>query len=347
MTQHASRSIHEIKRDAERSRAELAETVDHLRASVTTARRRMAPDAIKAELSDYARHRGEALLDSARRNPLQAAAVGALAAWPLMRLARAIPLPVAMIGAGLFVTGTKSGQKLSRSALDEAGRRAHDLRDASALAMEAVADKVADAAGVVATSARSAADAVRSTASDAADNVARTAQTLGARAADQAEDAAMQMRRTAEGAVASMQDAAHDSLLTMEDAARGATLTARDTARNTARSATRSARTMIDWAQDNPLVIAGLGVLIGGAIASALPATETERQVAGAVGAGVRTGVKAAAAQGMARAAQAVVRAATNGARPDGDANRQFGNVGAATAAPDEAGESARRSTGG
>lgn len=343
MSRHASRSIHDIERDAERSRAELAETVDRLRASVATARRRMAPEAIKSELSDYARHRGEALLDSARRNPVQAAAVGALAAWPLMRLARAIPLPVALIGAGLFVTGTKPGRRLSRSALDEAGRRAHDLRDASTLAMEAVADKVADAAGAVAGSARSAADAVRSTAATAADNVARTAQTLGARAADQTENAAAQMRRTAEGAVASMQDAAYDSLLTMEDVARGATLTARDTAR----SAARSARTMVDWAQDNPLVVAGIGVLIGGAIASALPATETERQVAGAVGAGVRTGVKAAAAQGVARAAQAVVRVAASGARPDGDANRQFGNAGATTAAPDDAGESARRSTGG
>ncbi len=277
MAQDATRSIHDIKRDAERSRAELAETVDALRASVTAAGRRMAPDALKAEFSGYARHRGEALLDAARRNPVQAAAIGALAPWPLTRLARAVPLPIALICAGRFFTGTRTGQRLARTAMDEAGRRAHDLRDASADAMEVVADKVSDAAGAVATSARSAADVVRSTAANAADSVTQTAQAMGGQVAGEAQHAASAMRRTAQSAVASMQDTAQDALFTMEDAARGATLTARESARNV----TRSARSMTDWAQDNPLVFGALGLAVGGLIASALPTTEIERQAAG------------------------------------------------------------------
>jgi hypothetical protein len=45
--------------------------------------------------------RAEDVTAAARRNPMQAVAVGASVAYPLLRLARAIPLPVLMVGAGV------------------------------------------------------------------------------------------------------------------------------------------------------------------------------------------------------------------------------------------------------
>ena len=51
-----TRSLEEIRRDAERARAGLTQTVDELRSTVTETasdlRERMSPDAIKAEVSE-------------------------------------------------------------------------------------------------------------------------------------------------------------------------------------------------------------------------------------------------------------------------------------------------------
>ncbi|MEA2882181.1 MAG: hypothetical protein QOH32_1437, partial [Bradyrhizobium sp.] len=78
MTQTDTRSLQEIRRDTERTRAGLTHTVEELRTSVTETandiRERIRPEAIKAEVSDYIRSRGEQLMDditaAARKNPL-------------------------------------------------------------------------------------------------------------------------------------------------------------------------------------------------------------------------------------------------------------------------------------
>ena len=144
MSQGDTRSLHEMRRETEQTRAALTTTVEELRGTVTDTaadiKSRLRPDAIKAEVSGYIKSRGEQFLhdftEMARRNPMQAVAIGASIAYPAMRLARAIPLPVLMIGAGLFLTGSNAGRDLTRKASDyaedlsdEARRRAHDLGD--------------------------------------------------------------------------------------------------------------------------------------------------------------------------------------------------------------------------
>src|SRR4051812_11162784 len=133
MPQTDTRSLQQIKRETEQTRAGLTDTVEQLRTSVADTasdiRQRIRPEAIKAEVSDYIRSRGEQLLDdvtaAARRNPMQAVAIGASVAYPLLRMARAVPLPVLMIGAGLFFAGSKTGQAASQKATDMAS----DLSD--------------------------------------------------------------------------------------------------------------------------------------------------------------------------------------------------------------------------
>src|SRR3978361_536917 len=144
MAQNDTRSLQQIKQETEQTRAGLTATVDELRASVPEAANdigeRISPAAIKAEVSGYIRSRGEQLLDevtaAARKNPMQAVAVGASVASPLLRLARPIPLPVLMVGAGLFLTGSKTGKAATQKASEVASdvsdkvmRQAHDLGD--------------------------------------------------------------------------------------------------------------------------------------------------------------------------------------------------------------------------
>src|SRR6201746_1362181 len=133
MQKNANPSLGELKRETEQTRAALSQTVEQLRTSVSETasdiRQRLSPESIKAEVSDYVRSRGERLVEdvtaAARRNPMQAVAVGASVAYPLLRLARAIPLPVLMVRAGLFFAGSKSGQ----SAVQKASDMASDLTD--------------------------------------------------------------------------------------------------------------------------------------------------------------------------------------------------------------------------
>ena len=124
MSQTDTRSLQQIKRETEQTRAGLTSTVEQLKTSVADTasdiRQRISPDAIKAEVSDYIKSRGEQLLNdvtaAARRNPMQAVAVGASFAYPLLRLARAIPLPVLMVGAGLFFSGSQTRQSVPQKA---------------------------------------------------------------------------------------------------------------------------------------------------------------------------------------------------------------------------------------
>src|ERR1700730_10430113 len=139
-----TRSLQQIKRDTEQTRADLSDTVEQLKTSVAETasdiRQRVSPEAIKAEVSGYIKSRGEQFLNdvtaAARRNPMQAVAVGASMAYPLLRLARAIPVPFLMVGAGLFFAGSKSGQAATQKASDVAGdvsgqmeRQAREFRD--------------------------------------------------------------------------------------------------------------------------------------------------------------------------------------------------------------------------
>src|ERR1700752_5111441 len=159
MSQSDPRSLHEIRRETEQTRAALTTTAEELRGTVadtaTDIKNRLRPEAIKAEVSGYIKSRGEQLLQDftgrARRNPMQAVAIGASVAYPVMRLARAVPLPVLMIGAGLFLTGSKTGRDLSRKASDlaeelsdEAQRRAGGLGDQVSQAASDVRGGAAD-----------------------------------------------------------------------------------------------------------------------------------------------------------------------------------------------------------
>jgi ElaB/YqjD/DUF883 family membrane-anchored ribosome-binding protein len=309
MSQADTRSLQQIKRETEQTRASLTDTVEQLRATVTDTatdiRQRISPDSIKAEVSDYIRSRGERLMDdvtaAARRNPMQAVAIGASVAYPLLRMARTIPLPVLMVGAGLFFAGSKTGQAASQKAIDAASdlsddmrQRAHDIRDQvgeSATAAKAFAsnnlgrlrdavsggaDQVSQAADQV----NAAAHRARATIASGPDVLRDKATSLGISAADQVNDLRERTVRAVSSAVSNVQDMASDATSATRRAAGNtvdAGLNAAKAARDTASDLTgRTGKTFLETIEQNPLVVAGVGLLIGGLIASALPRSDIE-----------------------------------------------------------------------
>jgi hypothetical protein len=334
-----TRSLQQIKRETEQTRAGLTDTVEQLRSTVADTasdiRQRISPEHIKAEVSDYIRSRGEQLLDdvtaAARRNPMQAVAIGASVAYPLLRMARSIPLPVLMVGAGLFFAGSKTGQAASQKAMDmasdlsdEVQRRAHDVRDQvseSAAAAKAYAsenlDRLRDTVSGGTAQVSQAADQVNETANrvgatlassadnlkDKAGGLKDKAASLGASAVDQAGDLKDRTVRAVGSAASSLQDIASDATSTarrMAGTAGDAGLNAMKTARDTASDLSgRAGKTFLETIEQNPLVVAGVGLLIGGLIASALPRSDIEDGLIGGASTAVKKRAQAAASQGI------------------------------------------------
>jgi hypothetical protein len=351
-----TRSLQQIKRETEQTRAGLTDTVEQLRATVADTasdiRQRISPDHIKAEVSQYIKSRGEQLVEditaAARRNPIQAVAVGASLGYPLLRMARAIPLPIVMVGAGLFLAGSKTGQAATQKASDmaadlagEAQRRARDLRDqvddATASARSYASDNLNRLrAGVTGASdqASLAADRTGYAVAASADQLKGRASSVGASAADQANalkdramgavgsaaDQASALKDKAMGAVGSAtsrlqsaasaaQDIASDATSEARrmmgntvDAGLSAVRTARDTA---AELPAKAGKTVVETIEQHPLIVAGVGLLVGGLIASALPRSRIEAGVIGAASTAVKRRAQAAAAQGIDAAREA------------------------------------------
>jgi hypothetical protein len=363
-----TRSLQQIKRETEQTRAGLTDTVEQLRSSVAETasdiRQRISPDAIKAEVSGYIKSRGEALMDditaAARRNPMQAAAIGVSVGYPLLRMARAVPLPVLMIGAGLFFAGSKTGQVATQKAIDTASdlsdevqRRASDIRDQvgeQAAAAKSYAsdnlDRLRDKLSSSTERVSQAADQVNEAANQAgatlalsADNLKDKAASLGASAADQASDLKDRTVRAVGSAASSLQDIASDatsSARRMAGSAADAGLSAAKTARDTASDLTgRAGKTFLETIEQNPLLVASVGLLVGGLIASALPRSDIENGLIGGASNAVKKRAQAAASQGLDAAKdvagdvydKAARQAEAEGLTPDalGDAAQDIG----------------------
>ena len=114
-------SLEELREEFERNREALTATVGELREKVgdtaSELKTLVSPAHIKQEIKDYVREERESLVKSVQRkakeNPLQLAAIGAAVAYPAWGLLRAIPTPLLLIGAGLFLT-SKRGQQSAK-----------------------------------------------------------------------------------------------------------------------------------------------------------------------------------------------------------------------------------------
>jgi hypothetical protein len=327
-----TRSLQQIKRETEQTRAGLIDTVEQLKTSVAEAasdiRHRISPEVIKAEVSGYIKSRGEQLLNditsAARRNPMQAVAVGASVAYPLLRLARAIPLPVLMVGAGLFFAGSKAGQATSQKASDvaadvsgevarrlrEMGDRVQETASAAGTSASEQFDRVSSAVADGTNQVRGVADAAEAAVTSNSQNIADGAGSVGAIISERANGLKDGGLRLAGSAAATVQDIANGAT----PAARSAASTVADTGVNAARTIRRTAsdasdragKTIFQTIEQNPLLVAGVGLLVGGLIASALPRSGFEDDLVGDASTAAKRRAQAAASQGFDAAKAAV-----------------------------------------
>src|SRR5437763_9523467 len=119
-----TRSVEDIRRESENARAQFSATVNQLRNKIgeTTddIRHRVSPEGIKSEVSDFVAGKSRdwiaSLKQQAMDNPMQAIAAGAAIAVPTLRLARGIPLPLLLIGAGFALASPRIRARVAEAA---------------------------------------------------------------------------------------------------------------------------------------------------------------------------------------------------------------------------------------
>jgi len=305
MQRAGDRSLLELQRETEQTRAGLTHTVEKLKTSVSDTaselRQRISPENIKAEVSDYVRSRGERLLEdvtqAARRNPMQAVAVGASLAYPLLRLARSIPVPVLMVGAGLFFAGSKTGQSITQKASDMASdlsddlsRRGHDLSAQAGATVNTVKDAISDVTARVSDGLSSGVDRAQAAMPSAADlslgdRLKNSTQSVTDGISTSIAGVKEEAAAMATAAVGSSRDLLANAATATRNAAASATEAGLETARDVRDKASdyssEARKRVLNTIQENPLLVAGVGLLLGGLIASALPKSELEEDLVG------------------------------------------------------------------
>jgi hypothetical protein len=305
-----TRSVEELRRDSEQSRAQLAATVDRLREQIADTaediRYKVSPESIKAEVSGFISHKTHGWMDALKQqamdNPMEAIAAGTAIAVPAMRLARGFPLPLLMIGAGLVLSSktvrdraaeaAAPGIEKAREVIDEASARAQSLGDGMRNAMSHAERQAAGMASEARASAGGMADGASGMAGDLRDRAAQTADAVSNRVRASM-DAASEMAKEQMERVCS-------------------------TATSAASAAPATASKVV---RDNAVLIGGLGVAIGAILAASLPSTRAEASVVGNASDRVKRAAGAAAQSGFEAAKDTVLSAADAAAKSVSEAD--------------------------
>jgi ElaB/YqjD/DUF883 family membrane-anchored ribosome-binding protein len=299
-----TRSVEELRRDSEQSRAQLATTVDRLREQIADTaediRYKVSPENIKAEVSGFISQKTHGWMDALKQqamdNPMQALAAGTAIAVPALRLARGFPLPLLMIGAGLALTSktvrdraaeaAAPGIEKAKEVIDEATGRAQSLGDGMRKAMSLAERQAAGMAGEARESAAGMTDAASEMAGDLKDR------------ATQAADA--------------VADKVRSGIDAASDMAKERMERVRSTAKNAATAAPEAASKVI---RDNAALIGGLGMAIGAILAASLPSTRAEASVVGNASDRVKRAAGSAAQSGFEAVKETALSAADAAAK--------------------------------
>jgi ElaB/YqjD/DUF883 family membrane-anchored ribosome-binding protein len=254
MAHDHTRSVAELRRESERTRDELSQTVETLRLKITDTaadiRQKVSPDHIKAEVSGYvtdkSRHWIDNLKQQARDNPMQALAIGTAVAVPAFKMIRGLPPPLLMIGAGLALASPRVRSAVTESDQWQAARSRAE--GAIEEARSAVSGKVSE---------------TRGTAADLSGDISQRAAELS--------DTAGKTLSSARESLSSKVDEA-------SEAAKGAVETTKAKVAETFNTARASARNVVP---NNAVLVGGLGLAIGAIIAAALPSSRAERTTLG------------------------------------------------------------------
>jgi len=321
MSSDVDPSVQTLRAEAEINRARLTGTVEELRTQVadtaTDLKERFSPSAIKAEVTDYVRDSRDQLWHSleqrARDNPLQAVAVGAALAFPAFKLLRAMPMPLLLVGAGILLSRTtgQNGPSHTGNGLYQRARYAADaVQERARYAADAVQDRTRYAADAIHDRAR---DAVETT-TGALDDATEKARRKLTEAQDYVRAGVDNVAERAAAAASSIQDRVTE----VAGDAKSAASSMADKVIGQGERIVHQARATVSTTWDqNPLMVAGAGLLIGAVIAAAFPATEVEEKVLGDASDALRRQAQGLAEQGV-NAARTAVETAAGAARDQG-----------------------------
>jgi len=284
-------SLAELRSESERTRASLTNSAEQLRAKMadtaTEFKTRMSPAHIKEEVKGQLRDTGQAWIETLKQqasdNPLQTVAIGAGIAYPLLGLLRTIPAPILLMGAGLFLASQKRNSAVQSAAAD-AGVRVSELADSAQAAAAAGIDRLTQAAG---------------------DAQAKTA--AGARSVmDQVAQVAADGQKAASDLGQSLLDKAQTTAHAAADAATNLQQSASETAdafrKNALELGVTSQKTVMEFAERNPLLIAGAALAVGALIAAAVPPSDAENRLFGEGSDALKRQANRAAAAGLQQA---------------------------------------------
>jgi ElaB/YqjD/DUF883 family membrane-anchored ribosome-binding protein len=260
--------IAELRQDSERTRAALTATVRELKDKVgdtaNEVKTIISPAHIKSEVQNYAREIGsnfvETMSQRAKENPLQAIAAGAAIGFPMLKLLRAVPTPLLLIGAGFWLS-TQGGRRAMESATDQASQAMQSAKDTATDMMNSAGETASDLA-----------DKGMAMVSDTVSANVTPVVEKARRGLHDARDAATDLGRT-------MADKAAAISGSTASAAVEASHSTRDSIAN-AGSAVQSS--VADLANKNPLLTAALGIAAGAFLAASLPTSSAEQRVLGA-----------------------------------------------------------------
>ena len=306
-THAAGKSLSDMEREAEHTRADLIQTVDELHS-------RVSPQAIKEEVRAYARDTGNELIHSlerkARDNPLQTAAIAAGLAYPAWRFLINIPAPILLVGAGLALAqfgaspsetaraanAAAAGNGEGEQFTDGLKRTAQDVSSNLSQAAAGLKEKVADAA------------------QQARTGVSDGLGAISSRAAAAISDTAESARAATSDALASATEAASGTYRSGIDAASR-------TGDQLGESFRQSKDSLFETMERHPVLVGGVGLLIGAVIASALPVSQAENRLLGDTSDDLKSRARDMAAEGLkvaTNAAQDVYRESVSRTQQEG-----------------------------
>ena len=299
-------SVDQLRRQSEATRAELAGTVSELRDAVSDTASELktlvSPSHIKQEIKSYVLESGESLLQSFERkaidNPLQAAAIGAAIAYPAWSLMRAIPTPLLLIGAGLWLTsssGRKTMNQVNATVADAVDRGtehvsefASTIKDEIAERADAVTNTLLEAGDALASRAGEATQQARMAAHDMRDALAVKSGAAAGRATAAGRELADAGRGLADSTAQTLADAKDSAAHAIADATDGIASAAR-----------KSQSAIMEFADKNPLLLAGIGAAVGAFIAASLPPSDVENRMFGSQADDLKDQARDAAARGL------------------------------------------------
>src|SRR2546423_1391520 len=242
-------STEQLEREAELTRAQLAASLEELRA--------ITPGRIMDEIFGYAKSGSAELLrgigTQVVEHPLPATLIGAGLAWLIMSngsSSRGTAYDTATrtsTSGNWFSEGARSAESATDTLRDRAGSTMQGLKDSAQSAVSSVGDTIDSTTGMVKERAQSAISGLSDTASGIGESIS--------------------------GAYGAVADTVGRTASNVADACAGVTPSQDDLV--------QAGERIWDYCKDQPLVVAGLGLALGAAIGAAVPQTEAENRLMG------------------------------------------------------------------